>query len=145
MKYHCNLCYTMDIEDGDSLYKKFFKTNVKTDFIRHLKSPKHSKQVEAIKCIPVEEKVRCEGCSKWMTKDAYKEHFKRNERFIYWMEFDESRKTNIKFHPSHRVFSIFRDWPCMCDDYVYKNKRFKSLDNFLLHIEKKEKYDLDHN
>ncbi len=145
MKYHCNYCYTTDIQEGDMMYKKFFKTNVKTDFIRHLKSPKHSKQLEAIKCIPVENKVKCSGCDKWMELDAYREHRKRNEKYLVYITSDPSKKTMVKYHKAFAYFPVFEDWPCSCDDYTYKNKRFPSCDDFLRYIEKREKYNLDFN
>ena len=145
MRFHCNHCFTKDV-DGVDVYNKFYQTNRKDAFIRHLQSPKHLKCIEVVKQLSDEQKTKCACCGKIMSNDSYQVHYRRNKILIDWFSNDDS-KTGARFGKHHYYDKVFRNHytsgEITCDEYKFGAKRFESLEKYLDFIVKRKKYQLD--
>lgn len=148
MKYHCNQCFTRDVAEG-VIYNRFFETNRKDAYIKHLQSPKHLKCIEKVKALPQEEKVTCGCCSKIMTKEAYDAHYNRNALLIDWFNSDTNTcKTGASYGKKDYYSPVFEKhytrWgEITCDTYKYGAKQFPNIQDYLDFIVRKKGYNLD--
>jgi len=145
MKYHCNHCFTKDVEGG-IVYNKYFQTNRKDAYINHLQSPKHKKCVEKVKAMDQEQKTICECCGKIMTNDSYKYHYERNRILIDWFNGDKN-KTNAKYglHQYYKPVLDKHFGEIVCDEYKFGAKCFEKIEEYLDFIVERKKYKLDSN
>ena len=77
--YWCDHCSITTIDSEGVIGSGFFGCYNVQKWVSHLKTAKHTKQLDLIKSLPAEEGVVCDECSKTFTIDGYATHKNRNK------------------------------------------------------------------
>ena len=80
MSYRCDLCFTNDFTNQGCLIRKYASFKTKQHYIRHLKTPKHTKNINYYSNLT--DYFECPACSIKLDSDGWKNHYKNNKLII---------------------------------------------------------------
>lgn len=119
--YFCDICFTnKSIIDGHIVIEDF-KCNFccvnKHDLIKHLKTKKHKKNLEALNTLKEEDKFTCPHCNIVLHKEGMKNHKERNHHIFRYPGFKEQYNiscnnlvhNNVRFANTHHLFDYIED------------------------------------
>ena len=122
-KYFCNHCVNPKTS-------KYFSTSAPSKWERHISSEQHEENT--LKFDDVRNSKDnlqykyCKVCDTWMDKEAFKEHCNRNMKML-----------KMKYNMGLDIFQ-----QCICDNFIYNNKRFASYEDLRTYAIQNPQYNM---
>lgn len=94
MSYRCDLCYINDFTSQGQLVRKYGCFDTKQHYIRHLRTSKHTKNLN--RCANLDDAFECPACGIKLDSEGWKNHKRNNYLLISEANCDLSEETECK-------------------------------------------------